>query len=211
MPYARKIAGEWVELLFGSFVIGDGEEAIQYPGDWPERATKEEREEIGLFEIEEAPPMPDDVVPIGTRLADRGGKPVRENVFEQYTPAQAGEIMWNRAKAYRQSMIDAGAPTPEGVADADLESRVNVLGGVQMATLAKMLNQPFEIAWTMHDDSVRFLDGDRMIAMAMAVGSYAGRCHAASQAIRKQIKKAAAGSSAAAVFQIDVTAGYPDA
>lgn len=206
MNYAIKIDGIW-QQIYGSFVVSD----VQYPANWIDNATVAEREELGVYPIEEAAPIPENVKFKGTELVDRNDLPVFENLIEEYTPIEAYEIMWAKAKAIRESEILLGAPTPIGIVNADLEAKVNILGVGLTWAICHIAGIPFPgIDFTMADNKPVNITDSAAPGFALASGSFIGKIHANSQAIRNALKAALAnGSSAKTIFQIDITTGYP--
>ena len=133
-----------------------------------------------------------------------------------FSPQQARDVMWEQAKEYREERRNAPLPVPgilvsdTIVVDCDLESRLTIAAAVQMATLAKGESLPYEITFTDHQNEQHTLNADQVIALGVAVASYHGQCHLASQAIRDQLDAAvAAGFTADQILAVDITAGYP--
>jgi hypothetical protein len=97
------------------------------------------------------------------------------------------------------------APTPQGAVQSDTDSRNKLNGAVLLAMLAQG-GQPFEIAWTMADNTNVTFDGPGLIARASAVGQYVAACHAHGQALKTAIDAAADHD---ALDAIDIGAGWP--
>lgn len=113
---------------------------------------------------------------------------------------------WAEARAYRERRINSSCVTPLGRVDTDSESRNKIIGAVQMAILARSMNKPFAIDWTMASNMVVEHDANAMIAMGLAVGEYVAACQNAATAIRNEINAAGSGVE---VADIDIEAGYP--
>ena len=133
---------------------------------------------------------------------------VSETAWDFAAPplAEMKAAVWEWVKARRNAVIVAGAPTPIGVVQADSESRVNLLGGVVMASLAKSAGVPFATEWTDLANVDHQLDADGMIAVGIAAGTYVTAAHDNSRTLRDAIETA---SDLAALLAIDVTAGWP--
>ncbi len=114
---------------------------------------------------------------------------------------------WEQVKAQRDACIDAGTTVPGiGPFDSNLTSRININGAVSMAQIAQAGGVPFEISWTMADNTVAVLDAPTMIAAGMAVGQHVSSCHEVAQAFRSQIEAAL---DRATLDAIDLTQGWP--
>lgn len=114
--------------------------------------------------------------------------------------------VWHSARDQRDIHIDGGAMTPAGLVDSDGESRSNISGAILAAILSKQANQPYEITWTMLDNSTVVLDADEMIGMGLAVLSHVNACHERARVLRVAIEAAA---DMAELLAIDVTTGWP--
>lgn len=108
--------------------------------------------------------------------------------------------------AERNRRQNATAPTPKGVVQCDSASKDNINGAVLMAILASQTNTPFEITWTMADNTNIPHTGPEIIAMGQAVGSYVGSCHAQGIILKSQVDAA---KTLAEVDAIDITVGWP--
>jgi hypothetical protein len=114
---------------------------------------------------------------------------------------------WDQVKAQRDACIDAGTLIPGvGPFDSNLTSRINITGAVQMATIAQANGLPFEISWTLADNSVQVLDAATMIAAGVGIGQHVSACHARAQVLRSEIEAAA---DKAALDAIDTAEGWP--
>jgi hypothetical protein len=230
MIYARKIDDQWVELYGGFEADRDYEveveyenedgrpmtrtetrrDTFQYPANWCEAATEEERTALGIFPVVDAPYPTGRYASIVPALDDTADRPLRIYTTMPYSAEEAAEMVWREIKQHRLVVLAIGAPTPSGLADCDDAARINVAGGVQMATIAKMNQQPFEVPWTMRDNSVVMLTADAMIAMGLAVGQHTSRVFGYSQYLRNAVADLVAdGASSEAIFALDIKQGWP--
>lgn len=115
-------------------------------------------------------------------------------------------VIWEQVRALRNEAIDAGAPTPFGVVDSDEQARSNIPGAALGALIAKSASAPYEVTWTLLDNSTVALDADEMIGMAMAVLTHVNACHERARELRAEIEAAA---DMAELLAIDVAAGWP--
>lgn len=165
--------------------------------------------------------------PASGLLLSRGSGPIGDAAVEQAALAEGSTILvvsaeafrsnpldidlvrpalWDVVKARRDVAINGGAPTPLGVVDSDEQSRSNITGAVVAAMLAQQAGQPFAVDWTMRDNSVVPLVAADVIAIGLAVVAHVDAAHANARELRGAIEAA---TDAAALFQIDVTAGWP--
>jgi hypothetical protein len=205
MAYALMVAGEWQQLA-GPFVVGEGEDAIQYCADWPNRATAEERAALGVAEIAEAGEQPEDVRVIDIELIDVDGVPTRTWVTEPFTLEDAQTICWARAQVYREQQKESGCNTASGRVQTNADSQRIISGAVQAADLSKRYGQPFSMNFTMADNSVVALTADEMIALGLAVAARISACHDVGTGIRDAINAA---TTAEEAFAVPYQAGYP--
>lgn len=102
---------------------------------------------------------------------------------------------WVRIKAARSAAEYGGFDwTHDGAVhrfDADAESQRRIQGAAQMAQLALAQAQPFEIVWTLADNSTVTLDAADMIAVGMAMAAHVNACHVRGRELRAQIEAAA--------------------
>lgn len=90
----------------------------------------------------------------------------------------------------RDAHIVGGADTALGVMDSDPLSITKVNGAVVMAMLAQSAGQPFEIGWTMKDNTTITHTADQMIAAGLAVGQHVSQCHDIGVALKAAIDAA---------------------
>ncbi len=106
-------------------------------------------------------------------------------------------------KARREQAKDGGLLTPFGPVETDPDSRTNINGAVQMATI---LGAAFEIDWRMADNSFATLDHSEMIQLGLLVGQHVSACQYRKNAIDAQIEAAA---TVGELEAIDLEAGWP--
>jgi hypothetical protein len=123
---------------------------------------------------------------------------------EPVEPLQAQK--WEAVKALRAEKLLL-APTPFGVAQADTESKENISGLVQMATIAKAAAAPFSEVFTMADNSEVEMDADQMIGFGVAVGQHISAVHARGRELRAAIY--AEGVTSDNLAALDITTGWP--
>jgi hypothetical protein len=125
-------------------------------------------------------------------------------VGEPVEPLQAEK--WEAVKSMRAEKLLL-APTPFGVAQADTESKENISGLVQMATIAKAAAAPFSEVFTMADNSEVEMDADQMIEFGVAVGQHISAVHARGRELRAAIY--AEGVTSDDLAALDITTGWP--
>lgn len=92
--------------------------------------------------------------------------------------------------AGRDAAISAGAPTPFGVFDSDLDSRGKINGGVTMALMQAAVGAPYEVSWTLADDSAVTLTGPQMMQAGGAVALHVDAMHQRSRVLKGRIEDA---------------------
>lgn len=89
------------------------------------------------------------------------------------TIEQLREARWQEIKASREAVINSTFAWDGSVFDCDPTSQVRIQGGVLDAMVAVQQSQPFSVAWTLADNTVRALSATDMVqvglAMAMAI------------------------------------------
>lgn len=113
---------------------------------------------------------------------------------------------WAAVKALRDQYEYGGCMTPLGVVDSDETAKLQISGGVQMAMLAVQSGSPFEIEWTMLDNSTVTHSAAQMIALGVAVGQHVVACRSVATALREAINAATTIEEIAAV---DIESGWP--
>lgn len=100
------------------------------------------------------------------------------------------DARWSQIKAQRDAVEFGGYTWDGSTFDSDRESQARIMGAVQMAVLAAAAGQPFAIAWTLADNTVRTLSGADMVAVGLALGQHVATAHAVGRAMREQIEAA---------------------
>lgn len=204
--FAHKVADDWIAIA-AAFTVGEGDDAIQYPANWPELATPEERAAIGVAEIVEAGPSPTDVLILDQVIADVDGVPTRVWQTEPYPLAAAQALAWSRAQAVQATHAWGGCMTPVGRVQTDKDSQGIIQGMVLAVLTCNLLQQPFPgVTFTMADNSRVPLDAQQVAAVSIAVVTYLDQCKEVGEAIRAAIYAA---ETPEAVFAVDIDAGYP--
>lgn len=109
-----------------------------------------------------------------------------------------------RVKELRELAKDGGLTTPLGPLETDPDSRTNINGAVQMATI---LGEQFSIQWRMSDNTVTEpLDAATMVNLGIMVGLHINACQ-----LRKNELDAAIAAAATLedLTTIDLEAGWP--
>lgn len=125
-------------------------------------------------------------------------QPSRNHVFDYVlkqwvdprTIEQAREQKWQDVKFARE-LREFGTFVWDGSSfDCDQLSAQRIQGAAQLATLAKIGQTPFEIDWTLADNTVRSLSADDMIAVGQAMGVHINTLHGMSRLKREAINAA---------------------
>lgn len=103
---------------------------------------------------------------------------------------EISEAKWAEIKRKRSLQEFQGFFWHDLEFDSDPLSQQRIQGAVQLATLAKLTNQPFSIEWTLKDNSTRTLSADDMIAVGMALGAHINEQHVRARQLREQIEAA---------------------
>ena len=93
--------------------------------------------------------------------------------------------------AGRDAAISAGALTPFGIFDTGLDSRGKINGAVTMALLQAVAGAPYEVSWTLADDSAVTLTGAQMMQAGGAVALHVDAMHQRSRVLKGRIEAAA--------------------
>lgn len=72
--------------------------------------------------------------------------------------------------------------------DADSESQRRIQGAAQLAMIAASASQPFEIDWTLADNTVRTLSGADMISVGLALGTHVATQYEIARTLRTAIE-----------------------
>jgi hypothetical protein len=74
--------------------------------------------------------------------------------------------------------------------DADAKSQARLQGAFQLANLALLSGQPFQIEWTLADNTVRQLSGPDMVSVGHALADHVLAAHRAAAILKAQIDAA---------------------
>jgi hypothetical protein len=127
--------------------------------------------------------------------------------LDLWTEIDGGPVLLAEAKAKqrgiinraRDAAIDGGAETPAGVVDTNATSRILIAGAAQTAVIAASAEQPFEVDWTLADNSVATLDGAEMIGLGLAVSAHVGAMHSRGRVLKARIDDAETVEAVAAI------------
>lgn len=131
-------------------------------------------------------------------------------VLRDRTPEELAEAKLSLRAAINQrrdAEMSAPVATPAGVVDADDSSIKKINGAVTMAILSQMSAQPFELVWTLADNSTVTLDAEAAIAMGMAVAQHVDACHQHARLLKEAADEA---ESFADLADIQIDAGWPE-
>jgi hypothetical protein len=104
-----------------------------------------------------------------------------------------------RINTEREARKDAGCDTAIGRVDSDPASRANVTGAATAAMIAQAAAAPFEINWTLADNSTVALDAPSTIGMGLAVLAHVSAVHDEATALKTAIDAAETAEDIAAV------------
>src|SRR5690606_29162502 len=112
-------------------------------------------------------------------------------------------------KAKRNKLWSGKAPTPAGYVDINPDSRVNIVGAIQMA---QVLGEDFAMEWTMADNSDVALDAEGMLQMGMAVAMFINEVQAHKRTLTAALDAvdAEAEDRMDLLDAIDINAGWPE-
>lgn len=142
---------DWV-AIDGAFTLGEGEDALQYAANWPDLATPEEREAVGVTEVvdgDATPPEGEVFVGWSAAIEDIDGVPTRVAVF-------------------------AAAPR-RLIAKSVVQERVDAVGKMDDA-LTALLSQPLQFArWFAPDWPNVYADDEGLLMLLAAIGCTEGQ------------------------------------
>ena len=118
---------------------------------------------------------------------------------------ELGLALWDVAKGKREAAISAGVTTPYGVFQTDEVSRVNIVGATLAAVIATIQSQPFEITWTLLDNTTVALDATEMISVGLLAVTYVAGLHENARAIRTALEAA---TTVEDLLMVDVLDGW---
>jgi hypothetical protein len=113
---------------------------------------------------------------------------------------------WAEVKAHRDALEEGAAPTPFGAVQSNDRSKIRIGGLVQMADKAAAAGVPFEVEFTLADNSVLLADGPMMETIGLAVGQWVKALHAAALSLRAWIQSEA--RTAEDLAALDVAAEF---
>ena len=100
-------------------------------------------------------------------------------------------MKWSEIKLAREQAESAGYIVEGfGTFDSDPEARANITGSVTAALIAKLNNAPFQVNWTLADNSVVTLDADGMVLAGLEGLQHINKCHEQSRKLRVLIENA---------------------
>ena len=134
----------------------------------------------------------------GTGIVSAGERPSEHHEFDYAlkqwvdprTLQDFKDAKWAEIKQHREAAENGGFTWGGSPFDSDPLSRSRIQGAAQLATLAKINNQPFSIDWTLADNSVRTLNAQEMIEVGMALGAHINEQHVRARQLREQIEAA---------------------
>lgn len=97
---------------------------------------------------------------------------------------------WDEIKAARAAAEFGGFAWDGSIFDCDELAQSRIQGGVLLAMQAEAVGAPFEIDWTLADNTVRTLAGAGMIAAGLAMGGHVSAQHEIARALRAAIDAA---------------------
>lgn len=116
------------------------------------------------------------------------------------TLEQARLDQWNTVKAIRDKLEYGGFVWDGSKFDSDRQAQRRIQGATQLALLAKLAGIPFEVDWTLADNTVRTLSGDDMLAVGRAMGALILNLHSISREMRIAIQEATNSAGVGAVL-----------
>lgn len=97
---------------------------------------------------------------------------------------------WTAIKAARAAHELGGFVWGGSQFDSDQVSQQRIQGAVQLAQLAMAAGQPFEVDWTLADNSTRTLSATDVLQVGMALGGHITAAHTKARALRAAINAA---------------------
>ena len=95
---------------------------------------------------------------------------------------------WADIKAERDRLECGGFDMPGiGRFDSDADSRARILGAVTAAKIAQDAGQPFNVEWTLADNSTVMLDADQVISVGFAMLTHITSTHEKGRNLRSAI------------------------
>lgn len=169
-------------------------------GSWPSDDLSVSPAVTQKFPIQLASWDPDYLDDLEARLLDLPTWQDWNTLPPSKTLEEARAEKWAEMKR-RRSELEFGGFAWEGVVfDSDAISVQKISSAVQLAVLAQMAGQPFDIDFTVADNSVVTLDASQMIAVGLALGTHVQAVYA-----RGRVKRAAI-EAAPTVAEVDAIA-----
>jgi hypothetical protein len=97
---------------------------------------------------------------------------------------------WDSIKIDRDAAEFGGFTWAGSTFDSDVQSQSRIQGASQLATLAMLSSQTFNIDWTLADNSVQTLSGADMLAVGQAMGVHVMTVHGTGRYLRNLIEAA---------------------
>ena len=95
---------------------------------------------------------------------------------------------WADIKAERDRLECGGFDMPGiGRFDSDADSRARIVGAVTAAKIAKDADQPFNVEWTLADNTAVMLDADQVISVGFAMLTHSTSTHEKGRNLRSAI------------------------
>lgn len=132
-------------------------------------------------ELPSAPPV-EEVQPDWTSVVLLAAPPVPLEVFRARR--------WEALKAARDAAIDGGVDTPFGRFDTDATSRALLGDAVLGAQIMIAQNLPFEVTWTLADNSSVTLTAQQLVQVGLLALAHVAACHDRGRQRRAQLAAA---------------------
>lgn len=113
---------------------------------------------------------------------------------------------WRLVKDIRNRRIGAGVTVSGRTYDSDSDSRANVQTAAFAASVAASMGQPFEIRWTLKDNTFATLTGAEIIEVCAAGVSYVSAIHERARVLRTAIETA---TTVGELDALDIEEGWP--
>ena len=139
------------------------------------------------------------------------GSPLRGQVWDKvseswfYNVSSLKSQKWHEVKQHRDSAENGGFTWGGSPFDSTPISQSRIQGAVQLATLAKLTNQPFSIDWTLKDNSTRTLSSDDMIAVGQSLATHIDAQRVKARQLRERIEAATTPEQVDAILWSDTT------
>jgi len=74
--------------------------------------------------------------------------------------------------------------------DASQTSQARIQGAIQLATIAASQNQPFEVTWTLADNTAILLTTSELISVGLSAGTHVITAHTIGRNLRAAVENA---------------------